>query len=167
MCWVMVSDKSINFLSLIAVSTLLFIMAEGSFYSGTSWSAGQIIAGILVSTVVNRWVEIEQTKMLGKKSTLHTSSTQEDKPIATVAMSLIEAISIAARSFSLGFRYAANNVSGHLITHVVTAGIIVEALLVTWAGTLLGIIILGILESTVAVIQSGVYSVLLSTYLGI
>ena len=75
-------------------------------------------------------------------------------------------MSILFRSLSLGFRCAANNLAGHILGHIL-GGAVSRVSVGVMAITMIPMLVVLVgYELVVAVIQSLVYAVLMSTYIG-
>jgi F0F1-type ATP synthase membrane subunit a len=76
----------------------------------------------------------------------------------------IETLSVAFRTLSLGFRYAANSTAGHILLHLLASMLVGASITVAFYSLVyLGLVLF---ECGVAVIQVGIYSMLISTYAG-
>lgn len=84
--------------------------------------------------------------------------------LAYIGLLGIENFSTAFRTLSLGFRYSANSTAGHILLHLISGLLVSSSIAVVFVS--LAYVGLLVFECGVAVIQVGIYSVLISTYAG-
>lgn len=105
--------------------------------------------------------DILPTVLFSRRSILAASLNLAPSSLANTSMSMIEVISTGFRSLSLGFRFSANASAGHVI-----ADVLFYSTSAIYGLSGLALLLPGLLtyEVGVAVIQTGIFSLLLTSY---
>jgi F0F1-type ATP synthase membrane subunit a len=162
-----------SFLTLVhmLVSTMSYLamltlaqLSISSTLSGGGFLTTSITMVLVTSCITIRAIDLLQTFQSGSKTVQATSLVLNENFLAHVLLIAIEDMSTAFRTLSLGFRYSANSTAGHILLHIV-ASLLISSSIAVILHTL-SYIGLMLFECAVAVIQVGIYSVLISTYAG-
>jgi F0F1-type ATP synthase membrane subunit a len=135
-----------------------------STLSGGGFLTTSIVMVLATSCITVRAIDILATVQSGSKSIQSTSLVLNSNFIAHLSLLAIEDMSNVFRTLSLGFRYSANSTAGHIILHIVSSLLISSSIAVILHT--LSYIGLMVFECAVAIIQVGIYTVLISTYAG-
>ena len=117
---------------------------------------------LLLAIILLRTCDIISNSMYSSNSVLCVTLNVSSSCLLNSLLLVIEVISLVFRSLSLGFRFVANSVAGHIFVHLVSMVIIISFILPSVS---LILVALTVFELIVSFIQVNVFTSLYSSYI--
>ena len=154
----------LNYLGCVIYSLCLFL-GSVSNTSCLSYISVSILLNIFSSIILLRSLDIFIVAQTGVCVFKAYSMYILDSFSLHILLSSVELISYLFRSCSLGFRYTANAITGHLLVHILNSCVCIHNIFSCAGSSMLSL--LDLFEYLVVVVQSSILTMLLYVYLNL
>lgn len=129
--------------------------------SSITYLSVSVISLVMQAFIVIRCLDIFIGLMCSSSALISISMYMLDNLIIHLTITIIELISNAFRSISIGFRYCANAIAGHILMHVFQSVVLLDISMFSLYMSLWLIVF----EVLISIVQSSIFVMLISVYL--
>ena len=149
--------------SLLLCCPLLLLVSTPSVGSDLAWWAAYVPMLLAVGFVFVRVADITNG-LVGAVALLEGTAALSSGLPVLLAFALLELVSLSFRSVSLGLRFGCNVVAGHVLLHLLSGATMVLSVAPELGAILVARGLVSLFETAVCLVQNGVFSILVTTY---